>query len=458
MAPTPLLPTEPPYALRARILTPLAGGDTRYERDGLIEIGADGRIRAIGPAEPRALETWRAGSANGLLVDLRPWLVLPGLVDLHAHLPQLPNAGLGAGLDLLTWLERYIFPLERDFDAQRAEVLAPAAWRAFAAAGTTTAVVYGAVYEPSLEVAFRTAEAHGMRAVIGKVMMDRLSYDDRLDPGDVLETSLRQSADLCARWHGRDDGRLRYAFTPRFAVSCSREMLRESAQLAAQTGAYWQTHLSEDRHELDEVARLFPEAADYLDVYDRAGGLGARTILAHAIHLSEREVARLAESGAHVAHCPASNAFLASGAMPLARYRAAGISVGLGSDVAGGPELSLFAAMRAGADTQSGLRVLQGRAQPDGTRPPPPLAPLDWLRLASLDGADALGIDDVTGSLEPGKEADLIVVDVARTAPLPGQEPPWDDPQELMSRLIFRAHPDMVRGAWVRGRRLEGPG
>ena len=446
MEPSTSLPARPPFAIRARILTPLSAGGTRFERDGLLEVDAAGHIAHAGP--------WpgadRASELGTPVVDLRPWLLLPGMVDLHAHLPQLPNAGLGAGLDLLTWLGRYIFPLEREFDEAAAEALAPQVFRAFAAAGTTTAVVYGAVYEPSLDVTFRAAEVHGIRAVIGKVMMDRLSYDETLAPADVLETSLRQSADLCARWHGRDGGRLRYAFTPRFAVSCSAEMLRESARLAEGTGAYWQTHLSEDWGELAEVARLFPEARDYLDVYDRAGALGPRAILAHAIHLSDREVARLAESGARVAHCPASNLFLASGTMPLARYRAAGIPVGLGSDVAGGPELSIFANMRAGAYVQSGLRVLEGSGAPA------PLGPLDWLRLGTLEGARALGLGAVTGSLEAGKEADLIAVDASFTDPLPGAE--VDEPEELMSRLVFRPHPSMVRGAWVRGRRLEGPG
>jgi len=126
-------------------------------------------------------------------------------------------------------------------------------------------------------------------------MMDRLTYDETRRPSEVLDLSLRQSADLCDRWHMRDAGRLRYAFTPRFAVSCSAEMLRDSAALANEKGAYWQTHLAEDAAEIAEVTRLFPEARDYLDVYDRAGGLGPRTILAHAIHLSEREVGRLAD-------------------------------------------------------------------------------------------------------------------------------------------------------------------
>jgi guanine deaminase len=226
-------------------------------------------------------------------------------------------------------------------------------------------------------------------------------------------------------------------------------MLRESAALAASTGAYWQTHVSEDHHELDEVARLFPEATDYVDVYDRAGGLGPRTILAHAIHLSDREVARLAETRTAVAHCPASNLFLSSGAMPLSKYLANGIRVGLGSDVSAGPELSIFANMRAGAYTQSGLHVLA-----DG-RGAEPLDPLAWLRLATIGGARALGLEAAIGSLEAGKEADMIAVDPRLVAPVEGIDS--HDPAEIMSRLAFRPHPDMVRLAWVRGRALDGP-
>ena len=335
---------------------------------------------------------------------------MPGMVDLHVHLPQLPNAGVGAGLDLLTWLERYIFPLERAFDEAAAERLAPLAFRAFAAAGTTTAVLYGAVFEPSLDAAFRAAEAHGIRAVIGKVMMDRGSYDDTLSSARVLDASLRQSADLCARWHMRDDGRLRYAFTPRFAISCGPDMLRKSAALAAG-----------ERRVLADAPRGGPQRDPRgrpalsrrrrLPRRLRPGGRPRAADDPRARHPPlDREIARLAETDAAIAHCPASNLFLASGAMPLARYLAAGIRVGLGSDVAAGPELSIFANMRAGAYIQSGLRVLadeRGEAGDDVA----PLQPLDWLRLATLDGARALGQQDSIGSLEAGKEADLIAVD-----------------------------------------------
>jgi guanine deaminase len=428
------LPVGPPFVLRARLLTPLGDGGSRHEPDALIDIDADGRIGAIRPAsgDPGATSA----------IDLRPWVAMPGMVDLHAHLPQLPNAGLGAGMGLLAWLERYIFPLERAFDATTAERIAPAAWRAFAAAGTTTAMVYGAVYEASLDATFRAAQEHGIRAVIGKVMMDRGTYDPTIEPAAILDRSLAESARLIERWHGVDGGRLRYAVTPRFAVSCTVELLRESAALARSTGTYWQTHVAEDPGEMAEVRRLFPEALDYVDVYDRAGGLGERTVLAHAVHLSDRELERLVATGTRVAHCPSSNLFLASGVMPLGRYLAAGLPVGLGSDVAGGPDLSLFSVMRVGSYAQN------------ATGGPAP-TPLEWLRLGTLDGARALGLGDVIGSLETGKEADLIVVDPSMVAPIPGVED--DDPSDLASRLIFRGHPDMVRGAWVRGRRLEGP-
>ena len=167
--------------------------------------------------------------------------------------------------------------------------------------------------------------------------------------------------------------------------------------------------------------------------------------MAHAIHLSEREVLRLSESGTRIAHCPSSNLFLASGAMPLARYRDAGIVIGLGSDVAGGPDLSIFGEMRAGSYTQSGRRTMLGG-------PEPPFMPFDWLRLGTLDGARALGLEQRIGSIETGKEADFICVDAGVTTPVAGDE--VDDAQEIASRLIYRTRPNMVRGAWVRGRRL----
>ena len=380
---------RPPFAIRARLLTPLAEGGTRFEPDAVLRVDDRGCISEI------------AGATDDV-IDLRPMLLLPGMIDLHAHLPQLPNAGLGGGLDLLTWLEVYIFPLERTFDRTAAERLAPLAFRAFAAAGTTTVVLYGAVFEPSTDAAFSAAEAHGIRAVIGKVMMDRFRYDARLPDGEVLETSLRQSADLIERWHGRDDGRLRYAVTPRFAVSCTADMLRESAALASATGTYWQTHLAEDHREIGEVRRLFPDAIDYTDVYDRAGGLGANAILAHAVHLSDREVRRGSPKPARASR----TARRRTSSCRAARCRSAATSRP-GSPSARDPTSPEDRICRSSAPCapapirRTARRAMLGDQQP-------PLTPLDWLRMGTLDGARVLGQDDRIGSLEVGKDADFI--------------------------------------------------
>ncbi len=352
-------------------------------------------------------------------------------------------AGIGAGLDLLTWLERHIFERERRFRAAVAEAQVPRVLRAMAGAGTTSFLGYGAIWADSTDVAFRAAEAHGIRAALGAVMMDRLSYDDETPPGARMDRALQEAETLIARWDGAADGRLRYAVTPRFAVSCTAELLRDSAALAARTGVLWQSHVSEDAREMETVRGLFPDAADYLDVYDRAGALGERTILAHAIHLSDREVARLVETGTRTAHCPVSNLFIASGVMPLVDRLEAGAITGLGSDVAGSPELSVFAQMRTGFYAANARRVAMG-----DPRPAPD--PLTFLRLGTIEGARALGQDAITGSLEPGREADLIAVDPRLTLPPGGED--TDDPLQLVGRLIFRERPGMVRGVWVRGR------
>src|SRR3954453_20466695 len=291
-------PSAPPFALRGRLLTPLDSGGTRHESDGLLVVDGAGRITFAGAAADRADE---AGNA----IDLRPFVLLPGMVDLHAHLPQVPNAGVGYALDLLTWLDRVTFPTEQSgSDPAVAADLAPRIFEALARAGKTTVLAYGVVFEAAMDAAFRAAEANGIRAILGKVMMDRGTYDRVIEPSTILDRSLRQSADLIGRWHGADGGRLGYAVTPRFAVSCPADMLRESAALAATTGTWWQTHVSEDAFEIAEVARLFPEARDYVDVYDRAGGLGARTVLAHAVHLNERGLARLVAPETPGAACP----------------------------------------------------------------------------------------------------------------------------------------------------------
>lgn len=445
----PAVPTQPPFTLKARVLSPLGSGDLLDEADGVVVVDASGRISRAG----RASDLPEAATA-GAVVDVRPLLLLPGLIDMHAHLPQLPISGVGFGVGLLDWLGDLMHPIERGFDEEASRRLCPRYFREFAAAGSTTACLYSSVDAGATNEAFAAAETHGMRVVMGQPLMDRGRYDGDIPDDKVTDVRLNEAAETCARWNGRDDGRILYAFTPRWALHCSREMMRESARLAKQMDAYWQTHIAEDPDEVGQVVEEFPEAQDFLDVYDRAGGLGPRTVLAHAVHVNDRELQRIGESGSSIAHCP-SNVWLGGGMMRLAHYRKIGLKVGLGSDVGGSVGLSLFVAMQIGAMSQNARRVLLGDAEGDARGR---LQPLDWLGVASLDGARCLGLEDRIGSIERGKEADMILVDPALTSPVRGEPiADFDLAAYLMGRLIFRAHPQMVRAAWVRGRRLPGP-
>ena len=203
MSPGGSCPRRPPFALRARLLTPLAAGGTRHEPDGLLLVDAAGRLTFAGAAADRPAGRLAAA------IDLRPWVLMPGMVDSTPTCRSSRTRARGFALDLLTWLDRLTFPTERSWsDPAVAERLAPAIFEAFAAAGTTTVLAYGVVYEAAMDAAFGAAEPHGIRAILGKVMMDRVTYDPTIEPATILERSLRESADLIARWHGRDDGRL----------------------------------------------------------------------------------------------------------------------------------------------------------------------------------------------------------------------------------------------------------
>ncbi|MDB6146799.1 MAG: Amidohydrolase, partial [Spartobacteria bacterium] len=271
--------------------------------------------------------------------------IFPGLIDCHTHLPQYPAVARGNS-ELLPWLREHIFPVERDFTGPKARIQAPLFFRELARHGTTTAMVYTAIYEDSCEIGFESAKESGLRVIMGKMMMDIGSYG-QLQPKKVLSVSLVESERLCRKWHRAENGRLEYAFSPRFAVTCSEKMMRSAAELAGRFDAYLQTHLAENREEIEKVHHLFMGARDYTHVYEKCGLLTPKTMLGHCIHLSPREIEAIAVAQSNVAHCPTSNFFLGSGLMKLDQLLKAGIAVGLGSDVAAGPELNMWQVMRA---------------------------------------------------------------------------------------------------------------
>ncbi len=350
---------------------------------------ADGRILACGRFAGLAAR-WPAAE----IVDARDALLLPGFVDCHVHYPQIEVIG-AMGLELLDWLRLRALPAEvRLGDEAHAAGVATRFVRGLAANGTTTALVFGSHFPRAQEALFAAASSSGLRIASGLVVSDR-----RLVPEleTSVESALQESYALMERWHGR--GLVSYAVTPRFAVSCSAEMLSACGELArARPGVLVTSHLNESRGEVALVHELFPGERDYLAVYERPGLVGDRSVFAHDVHAGDDELRRLAAAGASIAHCASSNAGLGSGVFSLARHRAAGVRVALGTDVGAGAGLCLLGEALAAYQMQ--------RLAPDGVL----LGPAELLWLATGAGAAALGLGDVVGDLSPGKSADFVIV------------------------------------------------
>lgn len=425
--------------IRSSFLNPVSPGRVDFIRDGLLVVSPEGRIEDFGEhreAIRRHPDRW--------VQDFRDRLVIPGFVDLHTHLPQYEAIGMD-GLELMAWLERYIFRTEDRFnDAEYAATATDRFFDALLAEGTTTAVILGTIHRAAVEGMFRKALDCGIRAVIGKVMMDRNAPRYLLEETDV---SLAESESLCRAFHMADGGRIRYAFTPRFSYNCSMELMKGAARLAAKHGAHIQTHLSENRTSIERTMALFPEARDYTAIYEEAGLLGPKTLLAHAIYLSESEIARLASSGCAIAHCPSSNLFLKSGIMDLRRIETSRIPVGLGSDVGAGPNLSLFSEMHSAVNASKARSFADPRATV--------LTPEHAFYLATLGGARALGLGDETGSFEKGKSADFVALDFSAIDPA-GIGAARRESREVASLLVYRGKRDIVKRVWIKGRRVHG--
>src|SRR3954452_17217412 len=389
-------------------------------------------------------------AANIQWIDHGPVAIFPGLIDCHTHLPQYPMVAKGE-TELLPWLRQYIFPVERDFTGSKAREEAPRFFHQLAQLGTTTSMVYSAIYEDSTEVGFEAAKASGLRVILGKMMMDIGSYET-LQPKKILSVSLLESERLCRKWHRAEDGRLKYAFSPRFAVTCSEKLMRSAADMATRFDAYLQTHLAENREEIEKVHHLFMGARDYTHVYEKCGLLTPKTMLGHCIHLNPREIAAIAAAQSNVAHCPTSNLFLGSGLMKLDQLMKAGIPVGLGSDVAAGPELNMWQVMRAAIDVQKA----RGAYEPNLRA----LRPSEAFYLGTHGGARALGKAKIIGTLDAGKEAYLIMVDLSLLTPYGGKGQMIDQlsTEDVVALCIYRGGPHATLSTYVRGRSVyEAP-
>jgi guanine deaminase len=323
-------------------------------------------------------------------------LILPGFIDTHVHSPQL-DVIASYGTALLDWLETYTFPAERRYaDPGVAFEGASRFLDALLAHGTTAAVVFPTVHKVSAQALFEQAQARGMRLIAGKVLMDRHAPDGLRDDVTQAQDDCRE---LIERWHGRD--RLAYAVTVRFAPTSTPEQLSMAGQLCAQDPTlYFQTHVAENLDEVRWVSELFPHARSYLEVYEQAGLLHPRSVLAHGLWLDDLDRRLLAERRAQIAHSPSSNLFLGSGLIDWLALRDAGVAVSVASDVGGGTSLCLLRNLSAAYQIQA----LRGQR----------LTAWSALAACTHDAAHALHLSAEIGTIEPGRLADLTVWDWAR--------------------------------------------
>jgi guanine deaminase len=367
----------------------------RYIKDGLLVV-ENGKILDFG--DYSKLHRKYQG------IETTPYtgkLITPGFIDAHVHYPQTKIIA-SYGEQLLTWLKQYVYPEEEKFDNKEyAGEVASFFLDELLRNGTTTALVLATTHPGSVDVFFQEALKRSLRMIAGKMMMDRNAPEAILEaPGQSRKACER----LIEKWHGK--GRLSYALTPRFAISCTPEMLKVVGEVKKEYhDVYIHTHLAENKEEIKKVRELFPGCNDYLEVYERFSMVTDRSIFAHGIYLSDSEFERLSRADATIASCPTSNLFLGSGLfrMSKAKSQEPMVKVGIGTDVGAGTSFSMLKTLHEAYK----VTALNEKK----------LSPFQAFYLATLGGARSLSLDDKIGNFDPGKEADFVVLDLA-AAPL----------------------------------------
>lgn len=425
---------------RARVLDtpedPFHGGGLRSEPDAALYVDGEGRIADRG----RFAEV-RGRHPDEPVQDLRDGLLLPGFVDCHVHFPQARVIG-ALGLPLLEWLERCALPEEARFaELDYAQAVAREFVRALVDAGTTTALVFGAHFAAAVDALFEAASPLGLRITSGLVVGDRML---RPDLHTTAQRAYDEGLELARKWHGT--GRNRYAVTPRFALSCSDELLAACSALhQAVPGSWFTSHLNENLAEIDTVRELC--GSGYVESYDRHGLVGPRSVFAHNVHPEPAELDRLAEARSAVAHCPTSNAALGSGLFPLGRHLAHGVHVALGCDVGAGTGYCLF---------KEGLQAYFAQQQrgADGVA----LGPEHLLYLATAAGATALGLADQVGDLSVGKAFDAIWLSPRPDSPLGAGLRHAESSEQALARAFALATSHDIAAVWIGGAETKQSG
>ena len=405
-----------------------------YEPDAIVAM-AGGSITHFGPAK-----RVRALLPRGTRVEDygRRSLILAGFVDCHVHFPQVQMIG-AHGAQLIDWLEMYTYVAEQQYaDRRHARTAARAYIDENLRNGITSAAVFCTIHPQSVDALFEAAAKFDLRMIAGKLLMDR-NAPEKLR--DSAQAGYDESKALIAKWHGR--GRFAYAVTPRFAASSTPAQMAAAGALWRESpGTYLQSHVSENRREVAWVKALYPERKGYLDVYDHYGQLGPRAIYGHGIWLTEDELRRCNETGTAIAHCPTSNFFLGSGCLNLGvtSKKERPVRVGLATDLGGGTSFSILRTM--------------GEAYKAAQLAGYPLAAGHAFYLATRGAAHALYLDDRIGSIAPGMDADLVVLDLESTPVIRYRMKHAADLQEALFVQMTLGDDRAVRATYVAGRRV----
>jgi guanine deaminase len=400
-----------------------------YRPDGAVVVEG-GRIIAVGPASEIIKHNTSAPVTN-----YGDALIMAGFVDAHTHYPQVDIIG-SSSQGLVDWLQKHTFPCEAQFnDPTIAESSAEFFLDQCFLNGVTTASVYCTVHPQSVESFFEAATRRNVCMAAGKVCMDS---NTPAGLADTAQTAYDQSKALIERWHG--EGRNRYAITPRFALTSSAAQLEALGSLWREhPTALMQTHLSETKDEIARVLQQHPTYDSYYQVYESFGLAGEGAIFGHGIHLSDEERRAIAESGAAIAHCPTSNAFMGSGIFDLEATRRAApeILVSLASDVGAGVSFSMFATMRAAYEAARYHGVV--------------LHPAEAFWMATCAGAKTMRIDDHVGNLAPGMEADIVVLDLKSNPLIARRVAQAEDFFDVLFAQIIMADERAVKASYVAG-------
>jgi len=428
------------FACRATIMHCL--GDPGIDPDSpqmqIIENGMlvvnKGIIEAIGPAD----EIQPSLDPSLPVKDYSDKIIVPGFIDTHVHYPQSDMIA-SYGEQLLDWLQRYTYPTESRFASiEYAQEVANFFVEEMLKNGTTTASVFATTHPCSVDAVFSAAENNGMRLIAGKVLMDRNCPEDLRD---TPESGYEDSRSLIEKWHNK--GRLAYALTPRFAPTSSIKQLELTGKLAREyPNVHIQTHLAENQKEIQWVAELFPGHRSYLDVYRHFGLTRKRSIFGHCVYIDDKDRTLMHNTRSAISFCPTSNLFLGSGLFDLDAAINAGVAVGLGTDVGAGTSFSMLKTMA------EAYKVLQLKHQP--------LPAYRALYLATLGGAKALDLDSKVGNLEPGKDADFVVLNTTSTALIERRTNAAQDLHSKLFALIMLGDERTISATYCFGKKVYG--